>query len=621
MKRTLTVIVLGLAALALLVGAALKSRAIPLETHIARYTLDSDIGRLDEDFNTLINSLQTAWQSSQAPGEAASALHQRIVASLATLESSANALPGSSVQRERIRNNVGRLQSTMATVDELTATLIADQTAYAESIALLRDNGPEIVRQLRDIGQVQIAADLFQLLAETIDFAALEGSIGEYQITRLLTTLNRDQRIDTAMSGQTDTLLGAVNTILETKDGIRSRLVQLSNAALLENADALNLAAAAAYQYAMASAESARTMLSIYAVVMLLSVGVIGFRLRGSYRELNVANAELGELNESLEQRVQERTEDLSSALADLKESQVQLVQAEKMSSLGQLVAGISHEINTPLLYLANNASLIQERIDVLNAFVRKSAATLSIKPDDYGDRSEYQSKFINGLRELKTLLRDYELEASVEEIVDLNRDSVEGLADLTEMAQSLKDFSRLDRAPIDRFDVNAGIDKTLNIARNIIKHKAEVKKFYGELPSVECSPSKINQVFLNLITNAAQAIEDQGEIIISTKVKDDEHIAVSISDTGRGISEENLDKIRDPFFTTKEVGAGTGLGLSIVDEIIRSHGGELIVESKLGQGSTFSVILPIKQAAASVEDTDENERFDGDDEAMAEAV
>jgi signal transduction histidine kinase len=326
-------------------------------------------------------------------------------------------------------------------------------------------------------------------------------------------------------------------------------------------------------------------------------------------------------LNESLEQRVQERTEDLSSALADLKESQVQLVQAEKMSSLGQLVAGISHEINTPLLYLANNASLIQERIDVLNAFVRKSAATLSIKPDDYGDRSEYQSKFINGLRELKTLLRDYELEASVEEIVDLNRDSVEGLADLTEMAQSLKDFSRLDRAPIDRFDVNAGIDKTLNIARNIIKHKAEVKKFYGELPSVECSPSKINQVFLNLITNAAQAIEDQGEIVISTKVKDDEHIAVSISDTGRGISEENLDKIRDPFFTTKEVGAGTGLGLSIVDEIIRSHGGELIVESKLGQGSTFSVILPIKQAAASVEDADENERFDGDDEAMAEAV
>jgi signal transduction histidine kinase len=631
MKRTLTVIVLGLAALALLVGAALKSRSIPLETHLARYTLGSDVERLADDFITLTNSLRTAWQSSQPPGEAANALHQRIVASLEALEVSASALPGSSLQRERIANTIGRLRSTMATVDELTLTLIADQNAYARSVALLRDNGPEVVRQMRDLGQARVAAELFQLLAETIEFASPERSIGEYQITRLLTTLNRDQRIESVLRDRFGELLAAVTTIIESRDGIRSRLNQLSNAALIENADALNLAAAAAYQYATSSAESARTMLSVYAVVMLLSVGVIGFRLRGSYRELNVANSELGELNESLEQRVQERTEDLSTALSELKESQVQLVQAEKMSSLGQLVAGISHEINTPLLYLANNASLIQERIDVLNAFVRKSAETLSIRPDEFDDRSEYQARLINGLRELKNLLRDFELEASVEEIVDLNRDSVEGLADLTEMAQSLKDFSRLDRAPIDSFDVNAGIDKTLNIARNIVKHKAEVRKFYGELPKVECSPSKINQVFLNLITNAAQAIEEQGEIVISTKVKDDQHVVISISDTGCGIPAENLDKIRDPFFTTKEVGTGTGLGLSIVDEIIRSHGGELQIESKPGKGSTFSVILPIRQPAALPEEADDadaaaafdvfDDEADDDGDAMAEAV
>jgi signal transduction histidine kinase len=224
-------------------------------------------------------------------------------------------------------------------------------------------------------------------------------------------------------------------------------------------------------------------------------------------------------------------------------------------------------------------------------------------------------------LRDLKILLRENELEASVEEIVDLNRDSVEGLADLTEMAQSLKDFSRLDRAPVDSFDVNAGIDKTLNIARNIIKHKAEVRKFYGELPNVECSPSKINQVFLNLITNAAQAIEDQGEIVISTKLRDDNHVAISISDTGCGISAKNLEKIRDPFFTTKEVGTGTGLGLSIVDEIIRGHGGELLVESRVGEGSTFSVILPIRQSAASAENADDSNGLDSDDQQLAEAV
>jgi len=242
---------------------------------------------------------------------------------------------------------------------------------------------------------------------------------------------------------------------------------------------------------------------------------------------------------------------------------------------------------------------MIEERMAVLNDFVAQSASTLSLNPADFAERAEYQSKLVDGLRTLKILMRQNELAASAEEIVDLNRDSIEGLSDLTEMAQSLKDFSRLDRSPIDDFDVNGGIEKTLTIARNIVKHKAEVRKFYGELPTIQCSPSKINQVFLNLITNAAQAIEDQGEIIISTKLQDEEHVAITIADTGCGIPEDILPKIKDPFFTTKEVGSGTGLGLSIVDEIIRSHGGELIIESKQGVGSTFTVVLPVHYAAA----------------------
>jgi signal transduction histidine kinase len=617
MKRTLIVIVLGLAALALLVGAALKSRSIPLETHIARYTLDADVQRLEEEFLTLVNSLEAAWQSSQAPGEAASALHERIVASPAVLARSVALIPGSSLERERMQNNLDRVVATMATVDELATTLLDEQAQYSANLSLLRDGSADVVRQLRDLGQARVAADLFQLLAETIEFAASQRRVGEFQIRRLLTTLTRDQRIDATVASLTGPLLAAVTSILADKDNIRSRLTQLGSVSLIENADALNLAAAATYQSVTSSAESARTMLSIYAVVMLLSVGVIGFRLSGSYRELNRANEELGVLNESLEQRVHERTEDLSSALSELKESQVQLVQAEKMSSLGQLVAGISHEINTPLLYLANNASLIEERIEALREYVHRSSEALSLNPADFTDRAEYQSRLIQGLKRLKLLLRELELEASVEEIVDLNRDSIEGLADLTEMAQSLKDFSRLDRAPIDSFDVNAGLDKTLNIARNIVKHKAEVRKFYGEIPKIECSPSKINQVFLNLITNAAQAIEEQGEIVISTKRKGDAQVVISISDTGCGIPEENLARIRDPFFTTKEVGTGTGLGLSIVDEIVRSHGGELLVDSRVGQGSTFTVVLPIRHAGAAPA----MDEADSLDEPLAEAV
>jgi signal transduction histidine kinase len=401
--------------------------------------------------------------------------------------------------------------------------------------------------------------------------------------------------------GETASLLTTVSSLLDSKDDIESRFYQLSVVPMLENARTLGQTAGAAYEGAVASADRARNVLSIYAVVLLLIIGIIAVRLRNSYRELNLANEELGELNESLEQRVEERTEKLSNALTDLKESQVQLVQAEKMSSLGQLVAGISHEINTPLLYLANNAELTQERVGVLTEFVSECTSALCVSRSKFKGSTEYQAHLIKSLRKIQKLLREQELEATVEELGDLNRDSIEGLEDLSNMAQSLKDFSRLDRAPVDSFDVNAGIEKTLTIARNIIKHKAEVVRNFGELPPIECSPSKINQVFLNLITNAAQAIEDQGEIKITTETKSDE-VMISISDNGCGIPVENLSKIRDPFFTTKEVGSGTGLGLSIVEDIVRSHGGRLLIESEVGVGSTFCVVLPIRQAAVSSE-------------------
>src|SRR5690606_33212328 len=170
---------------------------------------------------------------------------------------------------------------------------------------------------------------------------------------------------------------------------------------------------------------------------------------------------------------------ELQEALKNLKESQVQLVQAEKMSSLGQLVAGISHEINTPLLYLTNNAELLRERLELMNRFVKRCLAAFSIKSEDFADRSEYQAKFVAALKEVKQMLRDEDIEANLLEAQDLTSDSIEGLGELSEMAQSLKDFSRLDRAPVASFDVNAGLEKTLLIAKNIIKHKAVVRKVY----------------------------------------------------------------------------------------------------------------------------------------------
>jgi signal transduction histidine kinase len=421
------------------------------------------------------------------------------------------------------------------------------------------------------------------------------------ELERLLLTLGRDQRVD-SMPGDVAVLRNSVATILTNKPLIESKINQLVDTPLSEYAAALSTAAQDMYVVATTRVEQARVMLMVYAVVLLLAVSFVAWRLHSSYRDINSANTDLAVLNESLEQRVEERTHELSGTLADLKESQVQLVQAEKMSSLGQLVAGISHEINTPLLYLANNAELIRERLEPLRDFITCTTAAFAIKSEQFTDRAEYQAKFVNALKDVKTMLRDEELEATVEEIQDLTRDSIAGLGELTQMAQSLKDFSRLDRAPTARFDVHAGLDKTLLIAKNIVKHKASVIKSYGEIPEIACSPSQINQVFLNIITNAAQAIETHGEIEIATKMYDADHVAIRISDTGCGIPEENLSKIRDPFFTTKEVGTGTGLGLSIVDEIIRSHNGQLLVESEVGKGSVFTVVLPVERAAANAE-------------------
>jgi signal transduction histidine kinase len=598
MKRAVIALVLALAALALLISLALESRSLPVETHVAQYTIAGDLERLNGDFRALVDTLQSSWAAQTPPGEGARALLERVSAQPQQLPESLFTMQGSASQEARLSNSHATFISAVRDATALAGELLSDQTEYAGAVAFLRESGANVIQEIRNQGLDRQAADTFQLVVGTLAFAGKNATVRAGELERLLVTLGRDQRVD-SMPGDFQVLLSSVRTVLTNKPLIESKLKQLVETPVADHATALGTAAQDLYTIAVTRIEQARLMLAVYAVVLLLAVGFIALRLHSSYREINAANADLAVLNESLEQRVASRTQELSGTLADLKESQVQLVQAEKMSSLGQLVAGISHEINTPLLYLANNAELIRERLEPLRDFISACVGAFSIKSDDFADRAEYQAKFVGALRDVKVLLRDHELDAAIEEIQDLTRDSIAGLAELTEMAQSLKDFSRLDRAPIASFDVNAGLDKTLLIAKNIVKHKATVSKHYGQIPEIECSPSQINQVFLNIITNAAQAIETQGEIVITTKLYDPERVAIRISDTGCGIPEENLTKIRDPFFTTKDVGTGTGLGLSIVDEIVRSHYGELLVESVVGKGSTFTVVLPIKRPSS----------------------
>lgn len=317
-------------------------------------------------------------------------------------------------------------------------------------------------------------------------------------------------------------------------------------------------------------------------------IGVVA----NSFNELidRVAHDEhqLARINIVLEQRVKERTADLSKALSELKSSQTQLIQSEKMASLGQMVAGVAHEINTPLGYVKNNVLLAQDFTTQMGALVRSGAELSELLARDDSSERAVEEKLLE-VHQLAHHLREAGVEADLRQLYE---DTLYGLEQIAEMVVNLRNFSRLDEARVKDTQINDCLDSTLNIARNLLKNRAEVVKQYGELPTISCSPSQINQVFLNLINNAVQAVAEDGRITIMTRA-DEQYVYIAIQDNGQGIDPEVLPRIFDPFFTTKKVGEGTGLGLSIVYKIIQSHGGKINVASKLGVGTRFTISLP----------------------------
>jgi signal transduction histidine kinase len=332
-----------------------------------------------------------------------------------------------------------------------------------------------------------------------------------------------------------------------------------------------------------------RSYLVAYSGALLVLIGYLAARLIASYRLLNAAN-------EELERRVIERTRELSEALTQLKESEAQLIQSEKMSSLGQMVAGVAHEINTPLAYAKNSLGAVGGRLQDLTRLATETEKLLELLRSGAANPQELAEQF--GLSE--SLIAQLRAHHALEELQALVKDGLHGIGQISEIVGNLKNFSRLDRSKVAAFNVNEGLDSTLAIARHELKHHA-VKKNYGNVPAITCSPSQINQVFLNLINNAAQAMgPGPGEIRITTRREGAGHVAVEVADNGKGIPPEVLPKIFDPFFTTKEVGKGTGLGLSIVYKIVEQHGGKISVDSTVGVGTRFTVVLPLQPPASA---------------------
>lgn len=304
---------------------------------------------------------------------------------------------------------------------------------------------------------------------------------------------------------------------------------------------------------------------------------------------------ELAAANEKMEEDLRRRTAveaelvrrnaELTEVNRKLSMAQEQLMQSDKLASIGQLAAGVAHEINNPVGYIFSNFSTLETYIESL----LKLLTAYENLDKNRGSAEAWQA--LNAARE------EVEIDYLKEDIPALMSESREGITRVRKIVQDLKDFSRMDTALEWQWaNLHQGIDSTLNIVNNEIKYKANVVKNYGNLPDVECLPSQINQVIMNLVVNAAHAIDGgRGTITITTKVVDAD-VQIEIEDTGTGIAPENLSRIFDPFFTTKAVGQGTGLGLSLSYGIMQKHRGSIDVHSVVGHGTTFILRLPIKQ-------------------------
>jgi len=276
---------------------------------------------------------------------------------------------------------------------------------------------------------------------------------------------------------------------------------------------------------------------------------------------------------------LERRNEELRRSKAELESLQAQIIQNEKMASLGQLAAGVAHELNNPAGFLYGNMEMLGELVRGLERLL-----------------AFYETVPLGGEEATRAsaIKDEIDYEHTLADLRSIVGDCHDGAGRIRDVVQNLRTFSRLDEAEFKKVDIHEGIDSTLRLLTHFYGDgRVTLLRDYGELSPVDCYAGQLNQVWLNLLVNAAYAVRDGGEVHITTR-GEAERVRIRVSDTGRGIAPENLSRIFDPFFTTKPVGEGTGLGLSVTYSIVERHGGEITVESEVGKGTTFTVTLPV---------------------------
>lgn len=319
--------------------------------------------------------------------------------------------------------------------------------------------------------------------------------------------------------------------------------------------------------------------LVLAADTMLLSDKVLEIPIR-SDTEIGLLTYSFNELSRRVvhaQQDLKNKIKELELTNRELKDTQTRLVHSSKMVSLGQLVAGVAHELNNPISFIYSNMTHLKDYSQKLIHLIEVSKT----QPDH-----------------LDELMKEYDLDYIKKDLPKLVSSCEDGARRTRDIVVGLRNFSRLEEAQIKEINLKEAIDSTLELLKGEIKNRITIHKRYGETPAVECFASQINQVFMNILTNAAQAIEGSGDIWISTesvRKNDLDYASICIQDNGQGMPQATLDKIFDPFFSTKGVGQGTGLGLSITYGIVETHGGEITVSSQVGAGTEFKVLIPVR--------------------------
>lgn len=434
-----------------------------------------------------------------------------------------------------------------------------------------------------------LEAEIQALLIEFLEYAVTVQSQTSLHLDVRVQNLQKhtqNENLPKDIQHQLVTILNHVNTVLRKKPIVDELLISIVSLPTGGKLDRVRTTYNQYYDHRVNEGRMYQTLFTVYLSLLAIIIVYMMLRLWNRYRI-----HKLTLINEALEKKV-ELSQELEKAYEELAQSKMHLVQSEKMSALGQMVAGVAHEINTPLAYSRSNVALVNEQLESLTSLVEAALQQAKLLHESKYDESVLHDQ-LHTVAELAQSLREEEV---VMEMAELLQGSLTGLDRIADMVLNLKDFSRLDRKQVDQVNLNEGLDSALMIAQNTLKHKAEVVKNYGDIPPVKCAPSQINQVFLNMLVNASQAIEDWGTITLTTTAKRN-RVEVTIEDDGQGISEDVLPNIFNPFYTTKDVGEGTGLGLAICYQIIEQHGGEISVESTLGQGTRFVISLPLASA------------------------